>query len=332
MANIILAIETSCDETSIAVFSDDNLLSLSTNTQIETFSKYGGVVPELSSRLHVDNLLYVYEAALKEADVSSKDIDYIAVTVGPGLKGSLLMGINFAKTLNMILNKTIIPINHLQAHIYSLLLDNVIKYPHLSLLVSGGHTDLVLLENELQFKSLGQTLDDAVGETYDKVARLLDLPYPGGPGIDKLAKTGQDTYNLPYPKNDLTLDFSFSGIKSAAYNLVNQKKMKNEIINKNNFAYSFQKRIITVLENKVELAKLKYQPQQISIVGGVSANSELRTTFLQNFSDVLIPRVEYSTDNAAMIGVLANQKIKNKKVNANLKINVFPDLKVENIV
>ncbi len=298
----ILAIETSCDETSIAIIDQNhNLKSLVTNTQMEHFAKIGGVVPEMASRMHVDNILPIYEQALIDAELTIDDIDAIAVTSGPGLVGALLIGVNFAKTLAMVHNKPIISVNHLHGHIHAIELENEMTYPHLSLIVSGGHTELIYMTKQGEYQKVGQTLDDAAGESYDKVARILGVGYPGGPVIDKMAKLGEDTYDLPMPKNDGSLDFSFSGLKSASFNATNIAKMKNLEINKNDFACSFQNRVVNTLINKLKLAIDKYEPKQVSIVGGVSANSQLKSRANDEIGNVLIPSLTYSTDNAAMI-------------------------------
>ncbi len=310
----ILAIESSCDETSIAIVKNGKeVITQVTNTQIEHFKKIGGVVPEMASRMHAEDIFYVYEEALSLSQMSMDDIDAIAVTKGPGLIGSLIVGVNFAKTLAMIHNKPLIGVNHLKAHIYAVNLENEMKFPHLSLIISGGHTELVYLKENMSFKKLGQTLDDAVGESYDKVARLLSLGYPGGPEIDKLAKKGKDTYDLPMPKNDKTLDFSFSGLKSASFNMVNTNKMKGIEINKENFCTSFQNVVVNTLLNKFELAYKKYDIKQCSIVGGVSANSKIRKEFKNKYDNLIIPSMLYTTDNAAMIGAIGYQMYLNKE-------------------
>ncbi|WOO88763.1 tRNA (adenosine(37)-N6)-threonylcarbamoyltransferase complex transferase subunit TsaD [Mollicutes bacterium LVI A0078] len=326
---IILAVETSCDETSIAIIDGTNKLhSLVTNTQMEVFAEIGGVVPEMASRMHVDNILPIYNQALKEAKITIDDIDCIAVTNGPGLVGALLIGVNFAKTIAMVHNKPIIGVNHLHGHIHALDLENEVKYPHLSLIVSGGHTELIYMPKRGEYQKVGQTLDDAAGESYDKVARILGVGYPGGPVIDKLAQEGEDKYDLPMPKNDGSLDFSFSGLKSASFNAANIAKMKGEEINHKDFACSFQTRVVTTLINKLELAKEKYNPMQVSIVGGVSANSELKKQAKARLGDVIIPSLTYSTDNAAMIAssALVNYELNNFadviSINANPSMHI----------
>lgn len=308
----ILAIETSCDETSVAVIKDNQILSNVISSQISLHQKYGGVVPELAARAHSENIGYVLSTAIKDAKIDLATVDYIAYTSNPGLVSCLHVGRVAAETLATYLNKPLIPANHLYGHIYASLIDNQWEFPVLGLLVSGGHTQLIYLKAHLNFEILGQTLDDAVGECYDKVARMLGLPYPGGPEIDKLAKSGQDTYQLPLPKNDKTLDFSFSGLKSAAAKVIQKEK---DQLNIANFSCSLQKTIVKSLINKLTLAIEQYHPKTVVLAGGVSANSELRTTFLalkQKYPQVtfIVPELEYCTDNAAMIGILASYQIK----------------------
>ena len=212
---IILAIESSCDDTCVAVLKDKELLSNVVSSQIEFHNKYGGVMPELASRLHVEKITYVINEAISKANISLDDIDYIAFTVGPGLVGSLHVGMQAAKTIALLLNKPLVPIHHLAGHIYANRFNKEFKFPLMALVVSGGNTELVYMEDELKFKIIGQTLDDAVGEAYDKVSRLLNTGYPGGPIIDKMANVGNCIYKLPLPKNDNTLDFSYSGLISC---------------------------------------------------------------------------------------------------------------------
>lgn len=327
---VILAVETSCDETSIAVVKNKReVLSLVTNTQIETFEKVGGVIPELSSRMHVDNIFYVYKQALNEADVTIFDIDAIAITSGPGLVGSLLVGVNFVKTLSLIYDIKVIEVNHLIGHINAININNIITYPHLSLIVSGGHTELIYMNKEFEYIKVGKTLDDAAGECFDKVARILNLGYPGGPKIDKYAQFGNDKYDLPYPKNDKTLDFSFSGLKSACYNLSNQLKMKGIEIDKADFACSFQIRVIETLINKVKIAQQQYQVNSVSVVGGVSSNSFLRKRMEKEFSNIIIPNSIYSTDNAAMIGVAAFEQYERNNFIDVQRLNAIPNAEIK---
>lgn len=325
----IMSIETSCDETSIAIINEKKeILSLVTNTQVEFFEKIGGVVPELASRMHVDNIFYVYKEALTKACLTIDDIDYIAVTNGPGLIGALLVGVNFAKSLSKIHNIPIISVNHLIGHICAIDAEYERNYPHLSLIVSGGHTELIYSKERKEYKKIGQTLDDAAGESFDKVARILNLGYPGGPKIDKIAKNGVDTYDLPMPKNDNTLDFSFSGLKSACFNLNNQLNMKNIKVNEENFACSFQNRVNDTLINKIKIAMNQYEVKDLSVVGGVSANSDLRAKLINEFSNVKIPNIQYSTDNAVMIAFAALENIDEATLNIN-ELNADTSLEIE---
>ncbi len=326
---IILAIETSCDETSIAIVKNKTeILAHVINSQADKFEEIGEVVPEMASRMHVDNIFYVYHQALREANLTIDAIDAIAVTYGPGLVGALLCGINFANSLSIMTKKPLIAVNHMQGHVQALNIKHNVEYPALILVVSGGHTDLVYMKEPTVYEIIGQTLDDAAGESYDKVARMLKLGYPGGPLIDQLAKSGEDTYDLPYPKNDDTYDFSFSGLKSACFNLVNQQQMKNIPLRKADFACSFQNRVITVLINKLKRAQTEFQPKTIGIVGGVSANSELKRQANVEISGVLIPELIYSTDNAAMIGVAAFDELAAGNF-VNGVVNAKPTITVE---
>ncbi len=326
---IIFAIETSCDETSLALVKNGTeVLKQVTNTQIEKFKDLGGVVPEISSRLHEKNIFYAYQKLFEKTNIGWDDIDAIAITQGPGLIGSLLVGVNFAKTLALVQNKKLIGINHMQAHIYAVTLQQKMKFPHLSLIISGGHTELIYMEKENNFLKVGYTLDDAVGECYDKVARLLGMAYPGGPEIDRLSQTGEDTYNLPIPKNDETLNFSFSGLKSACYNTVNTLGMKGEKVNKNDFARSFQNVILESLDSKFEKAFNKYKPIQTSIVGGVSANFDIRKHFSKKYDNIIIPELKYTTDNAAMIGALAFIKYKENNFENIVKFDANVNLEI----
>lgn len=311
----ILAIETSCDETSVAIIKNQQILSNVVSSQISLHQKYGGVVPELAARAHSENISYVLSSAIKDAKIDLAEVGYIAYTSTPGLVSCLHVGRVVADTIATYLNKPLIPCNHLFGHIYASLIGNQWEFPVLGLLVSGGHTQLVYLKKHLNFEVLGQTLDDAVGECYDKVARMMGLSYPGGPEIDKLARTGQNTYQLPLPKNDKTLDFSFSGLKSAAAKVIQREKNQ---LNVANFSCSLQQTIVQSLINKLTLAIDQYQPKTVVLAGGVSANSELQTRFLNlkhKYSQVnfIVPKLEYCTDNAAMIGVLANYQIQQKQ-------------------
>lgn len=313
---IILAVESSCDETSVAILKDYNeVLSHLVYSQIDIHKLYGGVVPEIASRNHVKHITLLIDKALKEANITPKDIDYVSVTNGPGLIGSLLVGINAATAFAYANNIKVIGTNHLAGHIYAASIENELKFPLIALLVSGGHTELIYMKDHYDFKIIGETLDDAVGEAYDKVARTLNLSYPGGPIIDKLAKSGVNEYSLPSPLIDSNdFNFSFSGIKSAVINKIHNLNQKGLNVNVNNMAKSFQDSVIDVLISKTKAAKLKYNPKQILIVGGVAANSELRRRAkLEIDSEIIIPKLKYCTDNALMIAAAAFYQLKIEK-------------------
>lgn len=302
----ILAIESSCDETSVAIVKNGNeVISLSTATQIDTHALYGGVVPEIASRMHTEAITLVIDDALKKANMKVQDVDAIAVTYAPGLSGSLIVGLEAAKTLSLVYNKPLIKVNHLIGHIYANNLEEKMEYPLLALIVSGGHTELLIMDNDYSFKKLGETLDDAIGECYDKVARVLGLKYPGGPNVEKMAKEGKHSYNLPKPVNDNTYNFSYSGLKSAIINLSNKEKN----LNKADLACSFQEVAIDELIRKVEKAFIETNIKNLVIAGGVSANKYLKEEFLKLCdkynAKLCIPRLLYCTDNAAMIGAAA---------------------------
>lgn len=303
----ILAIESSCDETSVSIVKNGNQeISTVVLSQMDTHANYGGVVPEIASRMHIENITIVLEDALKKANLKMDQIDAFAVTYGPGLIGSLLIGVEAAKTLAYIYDKPLIPVNHIAGHIYANNLENEMKFPLIALVVSGGHTEIVYMKDHYSFKKIGGTLDDAVGEAYDKVARVLNLPYPGGPLVDKLAQKGIDTYNLPLPKDDESFDFSFSGIKSAVINIRHNEEQKGNNINIDNLATSFQNRVVKILSKKTLRALKKYNVNNLIIAGGVAANKGIREEFKKMCDDnhitLSIPRIDRCTDNAAMIG------------------------------
>ena len=238
---LILAIESSCDETSVAIIRDGKLLSNVVSTQIEVHRKYGGVMPEIASRLHAENIGVVLKEAVEQAGIKIEDVDAIAVTRGPGLIGALHVGLQCAKTLAMLYNKPLIPVHHLTGHIYANEFIEPLQFPLLAVVVSGGNSELVIMEGPMQFKVIGETRDDAIGECYDKVARVLGLPYPGGLPIDKLAKEGEHTYNLPIPlKGEHTYDLSYSGLKTNIINMVHNLEQKGEKVNVPNMCRSFQ--------------------------------------------------------------------------------------------
>ena len=306
----IFSIESSCDETAAAIVKNGHEVIASTVlTQISTHALFGGVVPEIASRKHIENITMVLEDVLFKANMKMKDIDAIAVTYGPGLIGSLLIGLQAAKTLAFIYNKPLVPVHHIAGHIYANNIERKMEFPLIALVVSGGHTELVYMKENYSFEILGGTLDDAVGEAYDKVARVIGLPYPGGPEVDRLAHIGKDTYNLPVPLDDDTYNFSFSCLKSAVINLVHNEKQRGNEIRKYDLAASFQKVAIDELVRKTELAIKKYNIKRLIVAGGVTANKYLRSEMekLANKYDVnlTVPPIKYCTDNAAMIGCAA---------------------------
>lgn len=316
----ILAIESSCDETSVAIVEDGKkVLSNVVFTQIDIHTKFGGVVPEIASRHHIEKITYVIEEAIKESGLTFDEIDKIAVTAKPGLVGSLMVGINAAKTLGLCYNKEVIMVDHIHGHIYANYLESDFIFPVLALVVSGGHTELVLMKDHMDFEVIGETLDDAVGESYDKVARVVQVGYPGGPIIDKMAAMGKPTYDLPHVKlGKDSYDFSFSGLKSAVINLCNKLNMKNEELNANDLAASFQDAVVDVLREKTMRAAKNFGAKQIIVAGGVAANKGLRKALEEAVSQeneliLTFPSFKYCTDNAAMIGVAGYFQDKYKK-------------------
>lgn len=302
----ILGIESSCDETSVSIVKNGcEDIATVISSQIDIHKSYGGVVPEIASREHVKNITFVIEECLEKANIKIEDVDAIAITYGPGLIGSLLVGLEAAKTLSFIYNKPLVPVHHIAGHIYANSLEKEMKFPLLALVVSGGHTELVLMKDHFEFEKLGGTLDDAVGECYDKVARVLNLEYPGGPKVDKLAHIGQPTYQLPVPLQDDTYNFSFSGLKSAVINLNHKCVQKGEELNKEDLAASFQKVAISSIVNKTRKALVDYDIKNLIVAGGVAANNGLREEVQkigeQLNVDVTIPSMKYCTDNGTMI-------------------------------
>ncbi len=321
----ILAIESSCDETSMAIVRNGNeCVQLTILTQMDVHAEFGGVVPEVASRMHTENITMVLEETLTKANMTMDDIDAIAVTYAPGLLGSLLVGVEFAKTLSYVHNKPLIAVNHIAGHIYANNLDGKMQYPLLALVVSGGHTDLILMKDDYVFERIGGTLDDAIGECYDKVARVLGFKYPGGPYIDKASLEGEDTYDLPIPMNDDSLDLSFSGLKSSIINLVHNEKQRGNEIRVNDLAKSFQVVAVGELIRKTELAINKYNVSNVIIAGGVSANKYLREEMAKLCEkykvNLSVPKFIYCTDNAAMIGAAAYPLYKKGKF-AGLDLN-----------
>jgi N6-L-threonylcarbamoyladenine synthase len=306
----VLAIETSCDETSCSIIKNGyEEIGTVVLSQMDIHKIYGGVVPEIASRHHIENITLVLEELLNKCNMKIKDLDAIGVTYGPGLIGSLLIGLQAAKTLSFVYNKPLIPVHHIAGHIYANRLEGELKFPLIALVISGGHTEIIYMKEDYNFKKLGGTLDDAVGEAYDKVARVMNLPYPGGPLVDKLAQIGVHSYELPTPLDDDTYNFSFSGLKSAVINLIHNETQRGNKINNENLSRSFQDVIINILTKKTMRAVKEYNVKQLLIAGGVAANSDIRKKFIelseQHNIELLIPRIEYCTDNAAMIGSAA---------------------------
>jgi len=330
----ILSIETSCDETAAAVVKNGReVLSNVVYTQMELHALYGGVVPEVASRKHVEKINIVIESALKEANLTYDDIDAIAVTYGPGLVGALLVGVAAAKALAYALNKPLIAVNHMEGHIAANYITNEeFKPPFVCLVVSGGHTHLVEVDGYTEYKIKGSTRDDAIGEAYDKVARVLGLGYPGGPKIDKMSKGIKPTIDFPRSfLHEANYDFSFSGIKSAVLNYVNSKKMKEEDLDVVDIAASFQKAAVEVLVKKtIRLAKDK-NIHKVAVAGGVSANTYLRDEMKkacdENEISLQFPEFKYCTDNAAMIGAAAYYDYLDNQF-ARLDLNAVPNLKL----
>ena len=315
----ILAIESSCDETAASVSTDGKILSNVISSQ-KIHELYGGVVPELASRAHLQAIVPVVDQALKIANTELKEIDAFAFTQSPGLIGALLVGAQFTKSLALAFDKPLIAVHHMQAHVLANLIQpvngekSIPSFPFLCLTVSGGHTQIVLCQSPLNQKIIGQTLDDAAGEAFDKSAKILGLPYPGGPLIDKYAKEGTAKYQFPEPKID-DLNFSFSGLKTAFLYFIRDEKLKNENFveeNLGDICSSIQERIVSILLNKLKKASEQTGIKEICIAGGVSANSGLRNAFekagKQEGWNTYIPKFEYCTDNAAMIGITAYYK------------------------
>lgn len=306
----ILSIESSCDETSIAIVKNGNyVVALTVLTQMDTHANFGGVVPEIASRMHTENITMVLEETLNKAKMKVSDCDAIAVTYAPGLLGSLLVGVEFAKVLSYVYKKPLIKVNHLIGHIYANKIGDNLKFPCLALVISGGHTELIKMTDDYEFELLGETEDDAIGECFDKVARVLGLGYPGGPKIDKLAVEGSNTYKLPIPVNDNTYNFSYSGLKSGVINLVNNERQRGNEIRVADLACSFQIVAVDELVRKLEIALRNTDIKNVIIAGGVSANKYLRSEIAklcEKYNAHLdLPEFIYCTDNAAMIGAAA---------------------------
>ena len=330
---LILSVETSCDETSAAVIQDGNkILSNIVASQINSHQRFGGVVPEIASRHHVEYITLIIEEAMKEAQVDFTDLDGVAVTEGPGLVGALLIGVNAAKAIAFAHNLPLIPVNHIAGHIYANQLIEPLEFPLLALVVSGGHTELIYMKEHGSFEVIGETRDDAAGEAYDKIGRVIGVPYPGGKYIDEMAQKGEDTFDFPRAMiHEDNYDFSFSGLKSSFINTVHNADQKGETLDKNNLATSFQQAVVDVLVDKTIRAAKEYHVKQVILAGGVAANSGLRNSLKEAVAKELegvklvIPPLSLTGDNAAMIGAAAFLDVENKQ-KINLALNAQPGL------
>ena len=329
----ILAIESSCDETAASVIENGVLLSNIVSTQIEVHRKYGGVMPEVASRLHAENISVVIKEAMETAKISFEDLDAVAVTRGPGLIGALHVGLQAAKTISMLYKIPLIPVHHLAGHIYANEYVSEFKFPMLAVVVSGGNTELVIMKDHMDFEIIAETRDDAIGECYDKVARVLGLPYPGGVPIDKLSKVGKHTYDLPTPlKGEKTLDLSYSGLKTNVINLVHNLEQKGEKVNVEDMCKSFQDVAVGLVIDRTIKAIKEHKAKQVILAGGVSANSYLREQMTLEMNklgvEINIPPMWCCTDNAAMIGKVA-ERLYQLKVFAPLNLSVDPNWKID---
>lgn len=330
---LILSIETSCDETSAAVIEDGRIIKSNVvASQINSHKRFGGVVPEIASRHHVEYITHIIDEAMAEAGVGFSDLDAVAVTEGPGLVGALLIGVNAAKAIAFAHNLPLIPVNHIAGHIYANQLIEPLEFPLLALVVSGGHTELIYMEEHGSFEVIGETRDDAAGEAYDKIGRVLGVPYPGGRHIDEMARKGKDTFNFPRAMIDEeNFDFSFSGLKSAFINRVHNAEQKGEELDRDDLAASFQQAVVDVLVDKTIRAAKMYPVKQIILAGGVAANSGLRDGLTEAVEkelpavSLVIPPLSLCGDNAAMIGAAAY--IDSEKVlEIDLALNAQPGL------
>ena len=329
---LVLGVESSCDETSVAIVKDGKeVLCNVIHSQIDVHQRFGGVVPEIASRHHVYQVSMVFERAFQEAKIQPEEIDLVAVTQGPGLVGSLLVGINAAKTFAMLYRKPIIGVHHLAGHIYANAIEHDMRFPAVALLVSGGNTELIYMKDHFEFEVIGQTLDDAVGDAYDKVARVIGLPYPGGPAVDRLSFSGNDTYALPRVYLEAgSYHFSFSGLKSAVINLVHQALNRGEEIRKEDLCASFQAAVSQVLVDKTFALAKEKNVQQIIVAGGVSANQGLKERFMKENPgfEICIPSIRYCTDNAAMIAVAGYYQYRKTKQASDFSMNADASLEL----
>ncbi|WP_195930025.1 tRNA (adenosine(37)-N6)-threonylcarbamoyltransferase complex transferase subunit TsaD [Clostridium sp. 1001270J_160509_D11] len=332
---ITLSIESSCDETAVAVLKNGReVLANIVSTQIELHKKFGGVVPEVASRKHIENIDAVYQEALDTAGIKAEDIDHIAVTYGPGLVGALLVGLSYAKALAFTLGVPLVGVNHMQGHINANYIQHKdLKPPFITLVVSGGHTHLVEVKDYQNYEILGRTRDDASGEAFDKISRAMGLGYPGGPIIDKLAKQG-NKHAIEFPRAylDDSYDFSFSGLKSAVLNYLNAQKMKKQEIVVEDVAASFQEAVVEVLSTKAVNAAEEKGYKTIALSGGVAANSALREKITQMANEkgieIKFPGLDLCTDNAAMIGCAGYHNFINGKID-DMSLNAVPNLKID---
>src|SRR4051812_1517303 len=330
----VMGIETSCDETAVSIVKNGKeIVSNIVSSQIESHKRFGGVVPEIASRHHVEQITIVLEEAMKEAGVSYDDLDAVAVTEGPGLVGALLIGVNAAKTVAFAHGIPLVGVHHIAGHIYANRLVKEMEFPLLALVVSGGHTELVYMKEHGHFEVIGETRDDAAGEAYDKVARTLSMPYPGGPHIDRLAANGEATIDLPRAwLEDGSYDFSFSGLKSAVINTVHNAEQRGETIKPENLAASFQESVVDVLVTKTLHAVKQYPVKQVLLAGGVAANKGLRTALSAAFDEIqdvelVIPPLNLCTDNAAMIAAVGSILFEQGH-RAGLALNANPGLDI----
>lgn len=331
---ITLSIESSCDETSIAVLKNGReVLANVVNTQIELHKKFGGVVPEVASRKHIENIDEVLDEALKQANITLNDADHIAVTYGPGLAGALLVGLSYAKALAYTTDKPLVGVNHIEGHVSAnYIAHKDLKPPFITLIVSGGHTHLVEVKNYGEYEILGRTRDDASGEAFDKIARAMELGYPGGPIIDRLSKQGnKNAIDFPRAYLDDGYDFSFSGLKSAVLNYLNAKKMKKEDIIVEDVCASFQEAVVEVLSNKAIKAAMEKGYNTIALAGGVACNSALREKITElgktKNIDIKYPPIDLCTDNAAMIGCAGYYNFINGRRD-DMSLNAVPNLRI----
>ena len=321
----ILGIESSCDETSVSIVKNGTEeIATIISSQIDIHKDFGGVVPEIASRHHVKNITMVLEECLEKANMTMEQIDAIAITYGPGLIGSLLIGLEAAKTLAWLYQKPLIPVHHIAGHIYANSLVRPLKFPLLALVVSGGHTELIEMTDHYKFQKLGGTLDDAIGECYDKVARVMNLEYPGGPKLDKLSKEGNPTYKLPIPLHDDSYNFSFSGLKSAVINLAHNEQQRGEELRQADLADSFQKVAVESVVSKTKKAIEDKNIKYLIVAGGVAANQILRGEIEklaeEENIEMSVPPMKYCTDNAAMIAAAGYYAYQDGRV-ADLTLN-----------